>query len=89
MSSSKPVWSRCYHTCVFTSISRHTYPKYLQNFKGTLKEIQLSILPVELYFLSEFCATVAGLLNISIKGLVDALAEGAEGIFGEYLERVS
>lgn len=74
---------------MYLPLSQGTHPKYLKNFKGTLKEIQLSILPVELFFLSEFCATVAGLLNISIKGLVNALAEGAEGIFGEYLERVS
>lgn len=45
--------------------------------------------PVKLFFLSEFCATVAGFLNRSIKGLVKALAEGAAGIFGGYLERLS
>ena len=33
--------------------------------------------------------TVAGFLNRSIKGLVKALAEGAAGIFGGYLERLS
>lgn len=44
---------------------------------------------MEFCIFSEFWATAAGLLNILTKGLVVALAEGAEGIFGEYLERVS
>lgn len=65
-------------------------PKYLiKKFKGILKEIQLNSSPVKLFFLSESCETVAGFLNRSIKGLVKALAEGAAGIFGGYLERLS
>lgn len=54
----------------------YIYPKYLKRY------FKRNILP-------EFRATVAGLLNISIKGLVFALAEGAGGTFGKYLERVT
>lgn len=44
---------------------------------------------MELLVLWELGATVAGLLNMSIKGLVYALADGAGGIFADCLESVS